>query len=164
MSPIKVVVGVLGALVVGAAADATAQEVILVLRHAEQSPPPDLVLTEAGHRRAAALAHRLRDAGITVIFVTATARTQQMAAPLAQALGIQPKVLPLQDIDGLVKRVTEEHARDRVLIVNHALNLPAILKALGHPEPVSVALDEYDPLFVVVPRREGPPVVVKLRL
>jgi hypothetical protein len=39
---------------------AHAQQVILLIRHAEQGPPPQMALTDAGHRRAAALAHRSR--------------------------------------------------------------------------------------------------------
>jgi hypothetical protein len=37
----------------GLTTPAPAQEAILVVRHAEQTAPPDVVLTEAGHRRAA---------------------------------------------------------------------------------------------------------------
>ena len=69
-----------------APAGASAQEVIYLIRHAEQGPPPELVLTEAGHRRAAALSHRLKDARINAVFVTNAARTQQTAAPIARAL------------------------------------------------------------------------------
>jgi broad specificity phosphatase PhoE len=142
----------------------SAQEVVFLMRHAEQGPPPDLVLVEAGHRRAAALAHRLKEAGITAIFTTTAPRTQQTAAPMATALKIEPKLVPMQDIEGLVGRVRAEHPRDRVLIVNHALNIGAILKAFGHRETVDVSPTDYEPLFVIVPRAGGPPLVVILRL
>lgn len=143
---------------------ARAQEAILVVRHAEQTAPPDVVLTEAGHRRAAALALRLRDSGITAIFTTNATRTQETAMPTAKALGITPRSVPQQDVEGLVRRITTEHSRDRVLVVNHSLNLSAILRALGHRDPPTVAVDEYDALFVIVPRTDGPPTVLKLRL
>lgn len=146
------------------ATSARAQEAILVVRHAEQTAPPDVVLTEAGHRRAAALALRLKDSGITAIFTTNATRTQETAMPTAKALGITPRSVPQQDVEGLVRRITTEHRRDRVLVVNHSLNLPAILRALGHRDPPAVAIDEYDALFVIVPRTDGPPTVLKLRL
>jgi hypothetical protein len=50
------------------------------------------------------------------------------------------------------------------LIVNHSLNLPAILRAFGHRDPQTIAVDEYDVLFVIVPRTDGPPTVLTLRL
>ena len=155
---------VLFATLCGAPGAAGAQQVIFLIRHAEQMSGPEIVLTEVGHRRAAALAHRLKDAGIAAIFTTDAVRTQETAGPTAKTLGIQPKVTPMQDIEGLVKRIRAEHPHDRVLIVNHALNVRAILKAFGHPEGIDVARDDYEPLFVIVPRPEGPPIVVMLRL
>jgi broad specificity phosphatase PhoE len=146
------------------ATPALAQEAILLVRHAEQSSPPDVVLTEAGHRRAAALAHRLKDSGITAIFTTNATRTQETAQPLAKALGITPKLIARQDVEGLVRRVTTEHKHDRVLIVNHSLNLPEILRALGYRDPPMIGVNEYDVLFVIVPRTDGPPTVLRLRL
>jgi phosphohistidine phosphatase SixA len=147
-----------------APAGASAQEVIYLIRHAEQGPPPELVLTEAGHRRAAALSHRLKDARINAVFVTNAARTQQTAAPIARALNLEPKQTPMDDVDLLVKQVRSQHAADRVLIVNHSLNVGKILKGFGHREEVVVARDDYEPLFVIVPRGEGPPLVLMLRL
>jgi len=146
------------------ATPAAAQEAILLVRHAEQTPPPDVVLTEAGHRRAAALAHRLKDSGITAIFTTNATRTQETAGPIAKALGLTPKLVEPRDVEGLVRRVTTEHKHDRVLIVNHSLNLPEILRALGYQDPPMIGVNEYDVLFVIVPRTDGPPTVLRLRL
>jgi broad specificity phosphatase PhoE len=164
MSRLITVAILLGVAVLPAAGPAHAQAVVLLMRHAEQGPPPDLVLTEAGHRRAAALAHRLKDARIDAIFVTDAARTRQTAEPVAKALNLEPKVVPMADVEQLVKRIRTEHARDRVLVVNHSLNIAPILKAFGHPEDLVVARDDYEPLFVIVPRADGPPLVVMLRL
>jgi broad specificity phosphatase PhoE len=143
---------------------AAAQQVIFLMRHAEQSADPDEpVLTEAGHRRAAGLVARLKDAGIDVIYTSDAKRTVETATPIARALGITPKVMPRRAIESLINEVRMRHPRERVLIVNHALNLPALLKALGHPGEVRVALDDYEPIFMVIPRPDGPPVVVLLR-
>ena len=142
---------------------AEAQQAIFLLRHAEQTPETEPVLTEAGRRRAAALARRLKDAGISAIYVTDAVRTRQTAEPTAKALGIEPRIVARQDIEGLAARLRREHSQDRVLVVNHALNIAALLRALGHPEGVPVAVDDYEPLFVIVPRPGGPPVVIYLR-
>lgn len=149
---------------------ASGEQVIFLVRHAEQTGPRDHALdaeptlTEAGHRRAAALAHRLKDVGIKAIYTSDTVRTRQTAEPSAKALGIEPKLVGRQDVEGLVKRIRTEHAADRVLVVNHALNIPAILKEFGYPGGITVAVDDYEPLIVIVPRSEGPPVVVMLRM
>jgi broad specificity phosphatase PhoE len=143
---------------------AAAQQVVFLMRHAEQGPPPELALTEAGQRRATALAHRLKDAGITAIYATDAMRTQETVAPIARSLALEPRLVPMKEIDSLVKRIRAEHPHGRVLIVNHSLNIGPILKALGHPEELVVARDDYDPFIVIVPRREAPPLVLRLRL
>lgn len=48
-------------------------------------------------------------------------------------------------------------------LVSHHLALPRLLKALGHPAEVAIALHEYDNLFVLVPKTEGGPMVLRLR-
>ena len=80
--------------------------------------------------------------------------------PVGELLG----PIAVNDVDLLVKQVRSQHAGDRVLIVNHALNVGKILKGFGHREEVVVARDDYEPLFVIVPRGEGPPLVLMLRL
>lgn len=148
---------------------ATAQQVVFLMRHAEPMrlagpADPDPPLAEAGHRRARFLADRLKEAGISAIYVTDTQRTRQTAEPTARALALEPRVVGRQEIEGLVARVRSAHPQDRVLIVNHALNVPGLLKAFGHPDGIRVALDDFEPLFVIVPRPEGPPLVIFLRL
>jgi 2,3-bisphosphoglycerate-dependent phosphoglycerate mutase len=53
---------------------------------------PDL--TELGRRQASALAGRLRGLPVRELFVTPLRRTQQTAAPLADELGLEPRVEP----------------------------------------------------------------------
>jgi broad specificity phosphatase PhoE len=148
---------------------AAAQQVIFLMRHSEPMRPaaqtdPDPPLAEAGHRRARILADRLKEVGISAIYVTDTQRTRQTAEPTAKALGLEPRVVGRQEIESLVASVRSEHPQDRVLIVNHALNVPGLLKAFGHPDGIRVALDDFEPLFVIVPRPPGPPLVIFLRL
>jgi broad specificity phosphatase PhoE len=157
---------------------AEAQQVIFLVRHAEQAPDnDDPALTEAGHRRAQALAQVLKDAGISVIYTTERRRGIQTAEPIAKLLNIEPKRLPMQDSagidpslnrDGLISRLRSEHAHDRVLVVSHSWTLPRLLKALGHPVDITIAgtptsRSEYDNLFVIIPKGDSNPLVLRLR-
>jgi hypothetical protein len=142
-----------------------AQQAIFLLRHAEQAPdveePP---LTEVGQRRARVLAEMFKDAGINAIYTNPRLRSIQTAEPLAKTLNVESKVLPVRrdDVEGLI-RALRTHPRDRVLIVTGSLNIPHILKALGHPVEVTIPPFEYDNLFVIFPKSDGPPVVLRLR-
>jgi broad specificity phosphatase PhoE len=145
---------------------ANAQQVVFLIRHAEQASGADAddpLLTETGQRRAKALVTVLKDAGLTAIYTSEAQRTNQTAAPLAQALQIEPKSMPRRDIDGLLERLRTQHADGRVLIISHSLIIPHLLKAFGHPEEVIIERQEYDRLFVIVPKPTGLPLVFVLR-
>ena len=120
-------------------ADAT--ELILV-RHGASAPAnrdqpfalvgghSDPPLAPEGEQQAQAVAARLRDEPIARLFVTPLQRTQQTAAPLAEATGLEPAVVPelrevrlgdweggelrfrLAEGDPLVARIFEEQRWD----------------------------------------------------
>jgi phosphohistidine phosphatase SixA len=142
------------------------QQAIFLLRHAEQvlevEEPP---LTDVGQRRARTLVAMLKDAGINAIYTNARLRSIQTAEPLAKALKIDSKVLPgrRDDIEALMRHLRAHGPEDRVLIVTGSLTIPHVLKALGHPVEVTVPPSEYDNLFMIFPRQQGQPVVLRLR-
>ena len=143
---------------------AEAQQAIFLVRHAEQSvETDDPELTEAGKKRAQALASVLKDVGINVIYTTDRRRAIQTAEPLEKSLNIESKRLPLRDVDGLVARLREQGDHDRILVVNHSLALPRIMKGLGYPAEITIPLNEYDNLFVLVPKSDGSPSLLRLR-
>lgn len=77
--------GVLIALVLCMPVVASAEQSIIIVRHAErQSGEGDDSLSEAGRHRAERLALILKDAGITHIFVSDLRRTLETAQPLAK--------------------------------------------------------------------------------
>ena len=96
---------------------------ILLIRHGESMPVRpgesfpmtdghgDPVLHERGHAQARAVADRLGRASIAALYVTTLARTHQTAAPLAERLGLTPRVAPdlrevhLGDWDGGLYRI-----------------------------------------------------------
>ena len=125
--------------------------------------PKNLLLSGAGAERAQRLAAVLKDAGVTAIYVTDFVRTQDTAAPLAQALGQAPVVMPKGDPQELVQRLRGQHAAQTVLLVGHTDTLPGLLRALGHPEDLRIEPQDYGSIFVVGPREGGPPSVLRLR-
>src|SRR5205807_10578976 len=78
----------------------TAQQIVFAVRHAEKmaSLCRDADLSPAGRARADSLAKILKDSGITSILVSDLHRTQQTAAPLSRILGLEPVIVPANDI------------------------------------------------------------------
>ena len=64
------------------------------------------------------------------------------------------------------KAVAEQvmkHAGETVLVVGHSNTIPAIVGALGAPQPRDLCDSEYDQLFVVVLGDTGPPRLIRSR-
>ena len=142
---------------------ADAQPVIFLLRHAEPSVEvEDPPLTELGQRRAMALATLLKDAGINTIYTSDRKRAIQTAEPIARLLNIESRRLPIRDRDGLISRLRAHAAHDRVLVISHSLAVPYLLKALGHPADITIAPKEFDDLFVILPKSDSAPIVLRL--
>lgn len=131
-----------------------AQSAVFTVRHAERADAgmaapagADPDLSDAGRARAETLASMLRDARITAIFVTELKRTQQTAAPLAKQLGLTPSVVSSKDPATVAARVTA--ASGNVLVVGHSTTVPAILKALGIADSVTIDESDFGNLFIV---------------
>ena len=144
---------------------AMAQRGIILVRHAEkEDTSKDTVLSKAGESRAHGLAQHLKDAGVTAIITSKYQRTALTAQPLAAALKITPIVFPTEKgEDALVQELREKHRDDVVLIVGHSNTVPSLLKKLGVQPEITIADGEYDNLFFVAQRGEGPPVFLRLR-
>ena len=140
---------------------------VILVRHAEKAAAPanDPPLTEAGQARAKALAVIARDAGVTAIVTTQFARTRETGAPAAEALHITPDVVTaggsqhVQD----VARVIRSHAGGVVLVVGHSNTIPAIIAALGAPQPPPICDSEYDNLYIVTLPASGSAHVIRAR-
>jgi broad specificity phosphatase PhoE len=146
--------------VLGVPAIAAAQQLVFVVRHAERADAgaprsqmtaaPDPPLSAVGKARADKLAAMLSAAGVTAIYTTEFKRTQETVAPLAAKLGVTPKAMSSDNTAALVTELRTKHAHDIVLVVGHSNTVPDVIKAFGGPV-VTIADDEYDNLFVVVP-------------
>jgi broad specificity phosphatase PhoE len=156
-------------LALAAASPAWAQQAMIIVRHAEQAQDGsgmmqgDPALNEAGQSHAKALASYLKDAGITAIFTSQYDRARQTAAPLAAMLKLQPGVIMKDDVAALADAIRSKHARDVVLVVGHSDTIPTILKTFGVAEPVQIDKNEFDNVWLVVPRPGDKPVVSHLR-
>jgi broad specificity phosphatase PhoE len=142
-----------------------AQEAIFLIRHAEQmhdvEDPP---LTEEGFARAKTWATVFRDTGINKIYTSKKMRTKQTGETIAQELNIPLQQVSRRDIDGLVDQVRKEHADDLVLIVTHSKTLPKLLQAFApFGEYPTIKPDDYDNLFIIVPKGKAEPTVMRLR-
>jgi broad specificity phosphatase PhoE len=144
------------ALILGLAANTSAQPTVFLVRHAERADggstsgsmmAADPDLSGAGTLRAQALARMLKDAKITAIYTTEFKRTKQTAAPLATLTGVRATEVSSKDLPGLLKKIRA--GTGNVLVVGHSNTIPAVLKDLGIAEPVTIDDAEYDNLLIV---------------
>lgn len=119
-----------------------------IVRHAERANnSADSPLSAAGQVRALALRDSLTDKGIDSIFATIYQRTQQTAAPLAQALG-EPVTLYHPDTTSQFVNALLHMGRKNVLVVGHSNTVPQmVLQMTG--DTVVVGHNDYDKLFKV---------------
>jgi broad specificity phosphatase PhoE len=135
---------------------------IVVVRHAEQvmDGSPDPALTDEGQARAALLARMFGDRRlknhIDAIYVSPALRNRLTAAPLAARLGLAPEIASQDDPRSFARRVLREHHGDRILIVGHADNMPALVEALSGVKDIPpIGAAEYGTMYVISAPRVG---------
>ena len=141
--------------------------VVLVVRHAEKaSEAEDSPLTEAGERRAQALARAAGEAGVSAVYTTQFKRSHDTAEPLARQLGVGVTEMPvnLQSPGDYGKRlaadVIAKHRGRTVVVVGHANTVASIVEGLtGRAAPLGEI--QYGDMFVVTVPPSGPAGVVK---
>ncbi len=128
---------------------ASAEPVIVIVRHAEKATnggnDPDL--SPAGRARADALARILKDAGITAIFTSEFKRTQESAAPTATLTHVAPTVVTAKDTAGLVAKLHQLNGN--ALVVGHGDTISNIIKALGINSAINIPGADYSELLIV---------------
>ena len=159
-----------------APAAASAQQSIILVRHAEREQGDgDVRLNDAGRHRAERLAAILKDAGITHIFVSDRRRTLETAQPLARARNISPSriAIPAQgrgkidpselQVRATLMAISKLPRTAVVLVVAHSNTVPIFLTRLGYGPKIEIPDPEYDNLFVVTPRATRAPAVIRMR-
>src|SRR6266487_580201 len=128
---------------------ASAQPVVIIVRHAEKATnsgsDPDL--SSAGRARADELARILKDSGITAIFTSEFKRTQETAAPTATSIGVTATVVPAKDTGALVAKLHQ--LSGNALVVAHGDTIPNIIKSLGINSPINIPDEDYSELLIV---------------
>jgi broad specificity phosphatase PhoE len=141
---------------------AAAQEAIYIVRHAERADQTETsALSTEGVGRSYKLRDILRDAGITTIFTSPLRRAVDTAAPLAAALHLTSR--PIAEAPALVDAIAAAAPRDRVLVVGHSNTVPALLRDLHVDPAINISDDDYSNLFIVIPRKEERPVLLRLK-
>ncbi len=150
---------------------ALAQKAVFVVRHAEKASnanEPGVPLSEAGKARAQKLAALLKDTGITAIYSTDYVRTRATAEPLAQALHEPLRIYFAKNAQGrpeatsLLETLRKE-PQAVVLVVGHGDTVPGLLSAMGVGQKIELGDQDYDNLFIVVPKPAGETVFLRLR-
>ena len=128
---------------------ASAQPVVVIVRHAEKAAnggsDPDL--SSAGRARADELARILKDSGITAIFTSEFKRAQETAVPTATSIGVTATVIPAKDTAALVAKLHQLNGN--ALVVGHGDTIPNIIKALGIDSPINIPDEDYSEFLIV---------------
>jgi broad specificity phosphatase PhoE len=149
-----------------ALAEAPKVTTIILVRHAEKAGPSgDVPLSDAGKARAVELARVLTGAGVSAVYATQFARTQQTAEPLATALKVKATVAETSPTyaKDLAAAILKDHAGETVVVVSHSNTLTDVMTALGVADPPKIVDSQYDDLFVVTRVEGGPSRLVSLR-
>jgi broad specificity phosphatase PhoE len=128
------------------AAPAAARD-IYVMRHLEKEAGQDPGLSEEGRHRAERLADWFGRNPPAAIYVSATRRARETAAPLAAKLHIVPKDYAPGDVAGVAAQAKAE--RGNVLIVGHSNTVPEIVAALGGAKPEPIPDDRFGDIWRV---------------
>ena len=131
---------------------------IVFVRHTDVAEPesagPQTPLTRVGTLRAELLADYLEYfdviKSVDAIYVDATTRTQQTAAPIAKRLNLEPVVADHDQVVSFMKKVLFEHKREIILIVTQADDISPMVEELhGHKSIAEIGPDDYRYLYVV---------------
>jgi broad specificity phosphatase PhoE len=145
--------------------------IVYLVRHAEKALSADKnpPLSEAGVRRAEALAQTLGDAGVAAIYTTQFKRTIDTAAPLSARTGIAVTPLEVNHentqayVEQIARDIAAKHVGKTVVVVSHSNTLPLIVERLGGKTVPAIKDDEYANLFVVTMPAQGTATSIRAR-
>ncbi len=134
--------------------------VVILVRHAEKrtDDPKDPSLSEAGVKRADALAKMLSEAGVTHLFSSEYRRTRETLAPLASRLGKKVREVSARTPEDQVAAIRGLPAGSVAVVAGHSNTVPELVRLLGgevsglidtgHGPMISDA--SYDRMFLVI--------------
>lgn len=122
---------------------------VILVRHADRTGTVD-ELNSFGVVRAQELARILDETNISVIYTSATNRTQQTANPLAMQLGIGISTYDTSNLPALTNDIKSTHKGKVILVVGHSNTVPQTINLLGiSPALPNIPHDEYDNMYIV---------------
>ncbi len=135
--------------------------IVYLVRHAEKlDESRDPPLTSVGRERARLLSEMLRDAGLTHIHTTDFQRTRDTAMPIADRLGIEPRLydaLELEDFADWLRATPGRH-----LVAGHSDTTPSLVRLLGG-DSTDIPDLEHDRLYIVTLNPDGTASTILLR-
>ena len=146
----------------------TTPTVIFVVRHAEKAvggdDPP---LTEAGLRRAQALARLAGEGKIGAIYTSQFTRNRETAKPLSDKTGVPITEVPVNlqqpGVYGhiLAKEILAKHVGEYIVVVGHQNTVPGTVEGLSGQTVPGLKDTEYASLFIIVIPGEGSPRLIR---
>jgi broad specificity phosphatase PhoE len=131
---------------------------VLLVRHAERANDS---LTVDGWIRAEQLAHVTRKSGVSAVYASTAARTQQTVRRLADLRGLELRIYT--DTDTLAEKILTEHVGEVILVAGHQPTVPEIISKLGGASGDCAIDSEYDNLCVVTIPSDGEANVLHLQ-
>lgn len=130
---------------------------IYLVRHAEKEPDSDPGLTPKGRARAIALAKRMANADIVMIYSTDYKRTRQTAEPTARQRGLTVTLYDPRMMKEFAEKLKAEAkgAEGSIMVVGHSNTTPylaSLLTGKAH-EPLDETI--YNRLYIIRPDKGG---------
>jgi len=124
---------------------------VILVRHAETAGSSrtggDPHLSEAGQARAELLGAMLESAGVTHLFASQFARTQEVLGPLAEATGLEVQVLNADALKQQIERLQALPAGSVAVVAGHSNTVPNMAIALGAKPQNLKRHPQYGPMF-----------------
>ena len=141
---------------------------VILVRHAEKADAPaaDPPLTEAGLARAARLGEYLKNAGVTAIYSTQFARTQQTAEGVAKATGVAVTTTPVTRLPEYQANIIERVKAAKggtIVVVGHSNTTATMVAALGAAAVPAIPESDYDNLYIVTLHEDGKATVIRAK-
>jgi probable phosphoglycerate mutase len=131
---------------------------VLLVRHAERANDS---LTAHGWIRAEQLSHVALKTGVSAVYASTAARTQQTVGRLADLRGLELRTYT--DTETLAQKILTEHEGEVILVAGHQPTVPQIISMLGGESSACDIDAEYDNLCVITMLGDGKVEVMNLQ-
>lgn len=136
---------------------------VFLVRHGEKTDDKqDPELSEAGQKRAKALARTLRSVKLDACFASEFKRTQLTATPTATAAKLEVTERAAGNESLLANELKTNFAGKTVLFVGHSNTVPLLMKHLGVKSIPKIGESDYDNLVILKVGKTGSVTVTRI--